>query len=95
MDTNIINAAIQVVPINVQDGYAVVDRAIELIADSGLPYLVGPFSTSVEGTFEEVQKLIHQIKTQLLAKELNELLINIQLHCKADGDMRASDKVKS
>ncbi|MEM8585340.1 MAG: thiamine-binding protein [Bacteroidota bacterium] len=93
MDTNIINAAIQVVPINVENGYAVVDRAIEIIANSGLSHQVGPFSTSVEGNFTEIQKLVEQIKTQLLAKELDEVLINVQLHCKAKSDVRTSDKV--
>ncbi|MEM6397183.1 MAG: thiamine-binding protein [Bacteroidota bacterium] len=89
----IINAAIQLVPVNVTNGYAMVDRAIEIIAASGLSHQVGPFSTSVEGTFEEVVALVEKIKNRLLASELNELLLNVQFHCKADGDVRAADKV--
>lgn len=90
----IINAAIQLVPINVTDSYAKVDQAIEIIAASGLPFQVGPFSTSVEGTFEEVTHLIERIKITLLSKELDELLLNVQFHCKAQENVRAADKVK-
>jgi uncharacterized protein YqgV (UPF0045/DUF77 family) len=47
--TNIINAAIQVLPRSATKGtYELVDLAIELIQHSGLNYRVCPFETVVE-----------------------------------------------
>lgn len=45
-----------------------VDRAIEIIRDSGVPYLVGPLETTMEG---ELGKLLDVVK------EMNEEMVRI------------------
>jgi uncharacterized protein YqgV (UPF0045/DUF77 family) len=53
MEERMVTAAVQVLPQH-EDLYAVVDRAIEAIAQSGLRYLVCPMETTIEGTLDQV-----------------------------------------
>ena len=63
MENPKINAAIQLLPLsNNIDKYKIIDEAIALIISSGLNYVVCPFETVVEGSFEEVMQLIKNIK---------------------------------
>ena len=55
--------SIQCLPLSVQnteDAYKMVDEAIDVIAESGLPYTVGPFETTVEGELDEVWDVARQ-----------------------------------
>lgn len=52
--------AIQCLPLSASDkdeAYRLVDRAIEIIEGSGLPFTVGPFETVVEGDAETLFEL--------------------------------------
>lgn len=56
-----VNVAVQVLPL-VEDVFPVVDRAIEVIARSGVKYEVGPMETVMEGPLDdllEVAKAAH------------------------------------
>lgn len=56
-----VNVAVQVLPL-VEDVYAVVDKAIAVIAASGVKYEVGPMETTLEGPLDqllEVAKAAH------------------------------------
>ena len=63
MDNNrTVNVSVQVLPL-VEDVFPVVDRAIEVIAASGVKYEVGPMETVMEGpldTLLEVAKSAHR-----------------------------------
>jgi uncharacterized protein (TIGR00106 family) len=57
-----VNVSVQVLPL-VEDVYPVVDRAIEVIAASGVKYEVGPMETVMEGPLDdllEVAKAAHR-----------------------------------
>jgi len=56
-----VNVAVQVLPLH-EDVYRIVDRAIAVIAESGVKYEVGPMETTMEGqldTLLEVAKQAH------------------------------------
>lgn len=56
-----VNVAVQVLPL-VEDAFPVVDRAIAVIAASGVTYEVGPMETVMEGPLDrllEVAKAAH------------------------------------
>lgn len=58
-----VTVAVQVLPLT-PDAYAVVDRAIEVIARSGVKYEVGPMETTMEGDLDqllEVAKSAHRV----------------------------------
>src|SRR5688572_9561324 len=76
-----INAAIQLLPLKgKEDKIALIDKAINLIQDSGLPYKVCPFETVVEGPPDVVYALIRSIQETTLGSGCDELLINIKVH---------------
>lgn len=54
-----VNVAIQVLPF-VDDVFGVVDRAIEVIAASGVTYEVGPMETVMEGPLDELVEIAKQ-----------------------------------
>ena len=88
-----INAAIQLLPLETSDRrYDVIDKAIELIQNSGLNYKVCPFETVVEGESKEVYQLIQDIQTATLANNCSELLINIKIHA-ANRPLTFSEKL--
>jgi len=88
----IINAAIQLLPLTVTDKIATIDKAIELIKQSGLPYKVCPFETVVEGESVKVYDLISRIQQSTLAGGCDELLINIKIHA-ANRDLHFEEKL--
>jgi len=89
-----INAAIQLLPIGAKENrYAIVDKAIALIEESGLHYKVCPFETVVEGHSDAIYALIHKIQVATLGAECNEILINIKIHA-ATRDLSFSEKLE-
>ena len=88
-----INAAIQLLPIGATENkYDIIDKAIALIAQSGLNHKVCPFETVVEGPSALVYDLIQSIQT-LALQHCNEILINIKIHA-ATRDLLFSEKLK-
>lgn len=53
--------SIQVLPVINEDSiYPVVDLVIDLIKRSGLPYIVGPMETSIEGDLDQLLELVKE-----------------------------------
>ena len=75
------------------DKYKIIDEAIALIATSGLNYVVCPFETVVEGSFEEVMQLIKKIKNTALQGHNEELILNLKLHCHSSKNLFIDDKI--
>lgn len=94
MHKNIINAALQVVPIVMdKHPYEWVDEAIGVIQASGIKYEVGAFATTIEGTYNEVMKVINDVNEYLLEHKCNEWILNIQIQIRSEGDITAEEKV--
>ena len=54
-----VNIALQVLPTSKTiHPYKLVDEAIEVIANSGLKYKVTPFETVMEGSYDEIMKVV-------------------------------------
>ncbi len=90
----IVNASLQIIPV-VQDKhpYEWVDEAIEIIRQSSIKYEVGAFSTTLEGNYDEVMKVIHDVNEYLLAKGCPEWISNIQLQVRSKGDITGDEKI--
>lgn len=93
MHQYLINASIQIVPV-VQDRhpYDWVDEAISIIQQSGIRYEVGPFATVLEGTYEEVLKVIHDVNEFLYQKGCSEWISNLQIQIRSNGDITGDEK---
>ena len=93
MGNNIVNLAIQVLPmVTAKDKYAVVDDAIAMIAGSGLKYKVCPFETVVEGPYDRVMQLMNDIQQACFDSGAEELLINMKLHRRREKDVFIDEK---
>jgi len=89
-----INASIQIVPIVMdRHPYQWVDEAIAVIADSGIKYEVGPFSTILEGTYQEVMKVIDAVNEHLVNKGCAEWISNLQIQIRNDRGVTGAEKI--
>jgi uncharacterized protein YqgV (UPF0045/DUF77 family) len=90
----VINAAIQIVPLQERAiAFPLIDQAIELISASGLPFQVGAFSTSVDGTYQQVIELVQQINIMLNTAASNEWICNVQIQMHQNMSVLSSDKL--
>ncbi len=94
MHNFIINASIQILPI-VQDRhpYEWVDEAILVIQQSGIKYKIGPFATVVEGTYEAVMNVVHEVNEHLFQKGCSEWIASVQFNIRSNSDITANEKV--
>ncbi len=91
---NIINAAIQIVPLNVSKGsYDYIDAAISVIKESGLHYSVTPFETVIEGPERQVLDVLDKARQSALEAGAEELLVNIKLHLRKSQDVTFEEKI--
>ena len=90
-----VNASIQILPI-VQDkhSYEWVDEAIAVIQRSGIKFEVGPFATVLEGTYDEVMKVIHAVNEYLYSKNCSEWISNVQVQIRSGGDITGAEKTE-
>ena len=95
MHNYIINASIQIVPIVLdRHPYEWVDEAITVIKQSGIKHEVGPFATVIEGKYDEVMKVIHDVNESLYSKGCNEWISNVQIQIRSKGDITAEEKIE-
>jgi uncharacterized protein YqgV (UPF0045/DUF77 family) len=91
----IMNAAIQVVPLEkTKVSMEIIDRSIEIIQKSGLNYSVSPFETSVDGTWEQINSLLNDLKNQLRNEPIEDALINIKFQISNGKNTVGEDKTK-
>lgn len=88
------NLSLQVIPINQENAYGVIDQALLLIKKSGIKHIVGPFSTSLEGELDALMNLVDQIRKTCFEAGANELILNMQLHLHKNKDASFEDKIQ-
>lgn len=96
MNQHHVNLAIQVLPLGIPKdaAYGIVDKAIEIINSSKLHYEVTPFETVVEGSYEDVMKLLQDIQTACEGAGATELIINMKLQRSFVKDVAIEDKME-
>ena len=88
-----INASIQIVPIVLdKHPYEWVDDAIVIIQNSGIKYEVTPFATILEGRYDEVMKVIHEVNEFLYQQGCAEWITNLQIQIRGAGNITGSEK---
>ena len=93
MHQHLINAAIQILPI-AQDRhpYLWVDEAIAIITKASIKYEIGPFTTVLEGTYDEVMQVVNSINNHLQEHNCSEWIMNVQIQIRANKDMTGDEK---
>ena len=93
MHQYIINASIQIVPIVLdKHPYQWVDDAITIIQNAGIKYEVTPFATILEGTYDEVMKVINDVNEFLYQKGCAEWIANLQIQVRSDRNVTGAEK---
>ena len=73
---------------------AAVARVINIIDKSGLPYKLGPMSTSIEGEWNEVMAVINKARLAL-RREYPRVYIVIQIDDRKGARKRLTGKIES
>lgn len=89
-----VNLSLQVVPINTEEAYPIIDEAIYAIQRSGVKHEVQPFATLMEGELPLLWQAVLDAKEAALAAGAEELVLNIQVHLKKDKDVALTDKTE-
>ncbi len=90
---NIVNIALQILPnSNTIHPYTLVDKAIEVIAASGLRYKVTPFETVMEGNYDEIMMVVKQAQEACYEAGADSLMTYIKIQT-SRGDVSIDDKM--
>lgn len=91
---NKINIAVQILPSSKEiHPYTLVDKAIETIANSGLKYMVTPFETVIEGTYDEIMNTIKNAQTACYEAGAESLMTYIKIQSSIN-DVSIDDKME-
>ncbi|MFW5759633.1 MAG: thiamine-binding protein [Cyclobacteriaceae bacterium] len=90
-----VNLALQVLPTAGphHDSYALVDAAINIIAQSGLKYKVCPFETVIEGTYAEVMEVVEKAQDACFAAGAEKMMVYIKIQRDKNRDAQIEDKL--
>lgn len=88
-----INLGIQIVPKSKnQDSYQLVDKAIAVIAASGVKYEVTPFETVMEGPEEKLLAIAKAAQEAVLAAGAEEILVYYRMQIRPEKDVSMDEK---
>jgi uncharacterized protein (TIGR00106 family) len=79
-----VNVAVQVLPL-VDDAYPVVDRAIQVIAASGVKFEVGPMETVMEGPLDDLLNVAKSAHLACFEAGADQVLTIIKIGDKTSG----------
>jgi uncharacterized protein YqgV (UPF0045/DUF77 family) len=81
------NVSLQVLPfVPEEELFPVVDKAIEVIANSGLPYLVGPLETTMEGELDELMEVVKQAQRACTEAGAKRIVSIVKISYNSEGE---------
>lgn len=91
IDTSI---AIQILPNieNNDDKIKVIDEVIEFIKSKNLKFHVGPFETTIEGSFDELMSIIKEAQLIAIKAGAPGVMSYIKINYRPQGDLLTIDK---
>jgi len=88
-----VNISLQLLPWSAtKHPYDIVDKAIEVIRNSGLKYRVTPFETVMEGDYDKIMEVIRTIQEESFKAGAENLLSFIKIQAARDRDVTIEDK---
>ena len=89
-----VNIAVQVLPSSKTiHPYTLVDAAIAVIAASGLKYMVTPFETVMEGSYDEIMEVVKQAQEACYEAGAESLMTYIKIQSSTE-DVSTEDKME-
>ncbi|ATO47680.1 MULTISPECIES: MTH1187 family thiamine-binding protein [Brevibacillus] len=79
--------SIQIIPTTPQGEGVIpfVDKAIEVISQSGVKYLVSPLETTMEGELEELLAIVKKMNDVMVEAGCPSVISQIKIYHRADG----------
>jgi uncharacterized protein (TIGR00106 family) len=74
--------------------HTAVAEAVALIRESGLPHILGPMGTTIEGEWDEVMAVVSHCYKALAANH-NRIYMTMKVDARRGHDGRLSSKVKA
>lgn len=88
-----VHIAIQIVPLSPrQHPYAIIDKAIDVIAKSGVDYRVGAMETVMQGDYDTLMKVAKEAQQVCLQAGAEEVVVNMKVHAKRNGPVTWEEK---
>lgn len=92
--TKTVNIALQILPSSKTiHPYSLVDKAIEVIANSGLRYKVTPFETVMEGNYDDIMKVVKLAQEACYEAGAESLMTYIKIQSSV-SDVSIEDKME-
>ncbi|MBP1675577.1 MAG: hypothetical protein H6Q20_136 [Bacteroidetes bacterium] len=92
--TKTVNIALQILPSSKSvHPYSIVDKAIEVIAASGLKYRVTPFETVMEGSYEDIMTVIKEAQEACYNAGADSLMTYLKIQSSLN-DVTIEDKME-
>jgi len=90
-----VNVAVQVLPSasSKKEAYAIVDKAIAVIHQSGVKYRVTPFETVMEGKYSELMNIVAQVQAVCYEYGATDLMCYVKIQSSGDKDVTIEDKM--
>lgn len=82
----IVNVGFQVLPkVREGNGYAVVDKAIEVVQKSGVKYEVGAMETVMEGELDHLLDIVKKAQDACIEAGASEVMTYVKIHYRPEG----------
>lgn len=81
-----INVSLQVIPaVEGKNSYAVVDKVIEFIKQSGVKYVVGPMETTMEGELVQLLDIVAKAQDICINEGASRVMSVVKIDYKPNG----------
>lgn len=93
MTNHLVTLGLQIIPkSDNHETYWLVDQAIKVIQQSGLKYMITPFETVLEGTYEQTMEVANAAQLAVLKAGAEECLVYFRIHYRQDRDVTFEEK---
>lgn len=93
MTNHDISLGIQIIPKSkTLDTYKLVDEAINVIKSSGVPHIITPFETVMQGRYDELMQISNNAQKAVLDSGAEECLVYYRIHYRKNADVTFEEK---
>lgn len=89
-----VHVAIQIVPVSREHPYPIIDKAIEVIEQSGVDYRVGAMETVMEGPYDKLMEIAKRAQQACLDAGADEVVVTMKVHAKRSGNVSWDEKLE-
>lgn len=90
-----VNLGFQVIPKTTSHNtYEIVDKAIEVVQQSGVKYEVGPMETVMEGELDELMDIVKRAQDACIEAGATEVMTYVKIHYRPHKGVTIDEKME-